>query len=426
MSQERIETDRIGIRRRQRLLWLVAGVTPVSGVVLGAPALIPLGVVVGALALAREAWLRRGMRGVEYRREVARVRCVWGDEVGVSVTLWNRSLLPLARVTTEDAITEGTQVRGRETDASPGRSAHAISNVWSLLPFEQAERQFTVVADHRGRVAFGPAHIETFDVFGELSAVGDLPMPAELIVAPRSVPTRRAVQRRRRHPYERPRPGFPEDPSLVAGARAYLPGDPPRRIHWKATARTGIPQSKRYDAAQEREILLVVDIQTVPGSTDSTHYDAELVEQICVTSASLAREALTAGTRCGLAAAAYSYRPQAQVRIQPATGPGQMFAVMDALGRLSPFASGRFETLLAGIGRWLARPTEIVIVTGRDATAYLPTLRRLRSIGNGVRIVAVGPAAEAALSGLRSAGIDVVAARLSPDWRTADALDMAG
>jgi uncharacterized protein (DUF58 family) len=368
---------------------------------------------------------------------VERRRCVWGDEVGVSVSVWNRSLLPLARVTTEDAVTEGTQLRGPGRDPGPergpeqtgepaGRAVAAISNVWTLLPFEKIERRFRVIADHRGRVAFGPAHLETFDPFGELAATGDVPMPAELIIAPRSVPLRRGPQRRRRNPHERPRPGFPEDPALVAGVRAYQPGDPPRRIHWKATARSGTVQSKRYDAAREREVLVVVDIQTESGRATATHHDPELVEEICVVAASLVRDALASGTRCGLAAAAYSYRPQAQVRIQPASGPSQLMTLMDALGRLSPFASGRFETLLGGLGRWLGRPTEIVVVTARDATAYLPTLRRLRSMGNGMRIVAVGTDAESAAGRLRAAGIDAVVARLDPHWRTADALDLAG
>jgi uncharacterized protein (DUF58 family) len=213
---------------------------------------------------------------------------------------------------------------------------------------------------------------------------------------------------------------------VFAGVRPYLPGDPPRRIHWKATARTGSPRSKRYDAVIEREVLVAVDIQTEPGRRPSPQYDPELVEAICVTSASLLRDGIAAGTRCGLAMAAYSYRPQTHIRITPAAGTRQLLALMDALGRSSQWASGPFDSLLGGLARWQPPPTDLVIVTGRDAAAHLPILRRLRSLGYGVRVVAVGPVAHAAAGSVRAAGIRVTAATLAPDWRTADALALAG
>jgi uncharacterized protein (DUF58 family) len=414
------------VRERQRQLWVFAGLVAILGVVADVPALVPVGMVLGALTLAREAWLRRGLRGLEYRRDLETRHCVCGDEVGVTVTIWNRSILPVGWVTADDLASE--QFRLRETIAAGGdpNGQLQLSNVWTLLPFERVERRFHLLADHRGRVAFGPVHLETADLFAGLAAAGDVPMPAELIIAPRSLPLKRADQRSRWNPMARPLTGFPEDPALFAGVRAYLPGDPPRRIHWKATARTGSPRSKRYDASREREVLIAVDIQTEPGRAVSTQYDPDLVEAICVTTASLVRDGLAAGTRCGLAAAAFSYRPHTEVRIMPGAGTRQLLALMDALGRLSPWASGPFESLLGGLARWLPRPTDLVIVTGRDAEAYLPILRRLRSLGFGVRVVAVGPVAQAAAVAVQRAGIRVLMASLAPDWRTADALALAG
>ena len=74
--------------------------------------------------------------------------------------------------------------------------------------------------------------------------------------------------------------GFPEDPAHFVGVRAYQPGDSPRRIHWRATARTGTPRSKRFEASRERELLLAVDVQTMPGPAVGAGFDAERVEAL--------------------------------------------------------------------------------------------------------------------------------------------------
>ena len=50
-----------------------------------------------------------------------------------------------------------------------------------------------------------------------------------------------------------------EDPTRIAGIRAYQPGDPMNRIHWKATARTGVLHSKVYDASTIAGATILLD-----------------------------------------------------------------------------------------------------------------------------------------------------------------------
>ena len=251
-------------------------------------------------------------------------------------------------------------------------------------------------------------------------------MPGQLIVAPRSLPVRQPDQRSRWSPVARPANGFPEDPALVAGVRAYQPGDPPRRIHWKATARAGSPVSKRYEASRQREVMVVLDIQTEPGRTHGGRHDPDLVEaglrhgRLAPAGRPCQRGALRSG-RGGVLASSQRARP-----IPPGTGIAQLLALMDALGRVSPWASGPFESLLGGLGRWLPQPTDLVVITSRAATPYVPVMRRLRALGFGVRVVAVGPIAHASSTTVRGAGFRVSTADLTPDWRTAGALALAG
>ncbi len=420
------EAESRAIRERLGSIRALAVAVVVAGVVLGVPALVPVGLLIGALALVRDAWTRRGLRGIEYQRELATGHAVWGDTVRMTVTVRNRSWLPVPWLTADDPLSEPITIEGGTVLAEEATEQRWLRNAWTLWPFERVEREFRLRADRRCRVAFGPVHLESADLFAGTAAAGDLPAPAELSVAPRSLPVVMIGARTRWSAQQHAIPGLPEDPVHVAGVRPYLPGDSPRRIHWKATARTGTPLSKRFDASREREMLLAVDVQTLPGRPPGVAYDPDLLEAICVTAASIVRDAIASGSRCGLAAAAYTYRPRTDVRILPGTGSRQLLTLMDALARLGPYASAPFESLLAGLPRWLPLQTRLIVITGREPELALAVLRRLRSLGYGMEIIAVGAVAPSAVERARSAGFRALTAELAPDWRSADALALVG
>ena len=50
-----------------------------------------------------------------------------------------------------------------------------------------------------------------------------------------------------------------EDPTRIAGVRAYQPGDLFNRIHWAASARTGVLHSKVYDASTIAGATILLD-----------------------------------------------------------------------------------------------------------------------------------------------------------------------
>jgi uncharacterized protein (DUF58 family) len=416
---------RNAIRRRIRRVWLLGLGVAVVGAVFQIPALVPIGLLVALLGLVREAWLRRGLRGLELRRDLSTERAVWGDQVAIRVSAWNRSWLPIGWATTSDRLSEPVTLLQPTAVRTDVAGQASLRNGFTLLPFERLTRHFQLVADRRGRVAFGPIEVTTADLFAGTAATGRLTAHAELTIAPRSLPLRLGEPRARWQPLHRAAAGFPEDPALFAGVRPYLAGDSPRRIHWKATARTGSPRSKRFDSTHDRELLLALDIQTDPGLASSGRYEPDLAEALCVTTASLARDAIASGSRTGLCVAAYSYRPRLQVRISPAAGPRQLLTLMDALARISPFASGPFEVLLGALPRWLSSQADIVVVTARDPAPYLPILVRLRSIGYAIDLVAIGPDAAASVVRARASGLRALVGDLAPDWRTADALRLA-
>src|SRR5262249_39648190 len=50
-----------------------------------------------------------------------------------------------------------------------------------------------------------------------------------------------------------------EDPTRIAGIRAYEVGDPLNRVHWRATARAGTLQSKLYEPSSLSGATIVLD-----------------------------------------------------------------------------------------------------------------------------------------------------------------------
>ena len=74
----------------------------------------------------------------------------------------------------------------------------------------------------------------------------------------------------------------------------------------------------------------------------------------------------------------------------------------------------------------VAHGTTVLVVSGRDPGPLLPVLRRLDASGYPVDYVALGPLATAAAARVRGAGLVARLATLSPDWKTSDALVLAG
>ena len=71
-----------------------------------------------------------------YRRTLAGDRMTWGDEIPMTVEVWNQKRLPLAWLRADDDATFGVVVRERElVDGS--RGSGALRNVWTLAPFER-------------------------------------------------------------------------------------------------------------------------------------------------------------------------------------------------------------------------------------------------------------------------------------------------
>ncbi len=391
------------------------------GSVIGSPLIVLLGLAGALFEAIRWLWRRQGLTGVVYERRLARDHAVVGDVIPLDISVWNRKRLPLAWLRAEDAATPGFAIRERELVVTEDFGL-ALPNAWTLAPFERVVRHYHLQAKRRGVHVLGPVRLSVGDLFAGRAAEEERPGVRRFIVRPRTVAVHGFVPRARWGGTERARRGLVEHPLSYAGVRDYQPGDPLRRLHHRASARLGRPMTKRFDPAREREVLLALDIQTIEGPTWQPAYDDELAEGLCVAVASLARHLRAEGAAVGLAVAGYAGAPRPVAVLPPSESSDQVGRILDVLARLSPFPSAPFQHLLAGLPRALRPGAEVVVVTARDAAPYLGTLRRMRALGYGVTVVALGPAAGRGVPHARAAGIDASPARLDGTWADCHAL----
>jgi uncharacterized protein (DUF58 family) len=364
--------------------------------------------------------------GIEYERRLGTERAVCGDVIALDVTIRNRKLLPLAWVRAVDVVSDGVVVRERPLVPVDPIGSVGLANAWSLRGFERVVRHYHLLADRRGAYSIGPVRLSVSDVFARVAARDERGGSEAYLVRPRMLPVRPAEAARAWLGPRRVRHGPLEDSMLFAGTRQHQPGDPVRRIHWKATARTGRPQVKRYDPAQQREVLIALDIATPKGDVAIWDYDDDLVEGLCVAAASLARDLLAQGVACGLAVAAFVGAPRRFAYVSPGTAPAQLGQIGDLLARASSVPSAPFGELLSGIPAILRPGTTVFVVSGRDPRPRGRVERRLAASGFPVRHVAFGPRSEELAAAARGGGVAAVAARLDPDWRTSSALELVG
>jgi uncharacterized protein (DUF58 family) len=257
-----------------------------------------LGAMLGFIVLS--GWLsEQTLRRLEVRRRVGRARA--GEPARLVYELRNGNRrLPACAVAAGE---EGWPSRGWVAQIEPGATAAV-----------RTERRF----ERRGAYPLDAVTLSTSFPFGLFVKERDVVLPGELVVWPRGD---RAV-REPRPPGERAlRRGVAGVGAAGArgeyrGLRPYRPGDDPRDVHWRTTARMGHPMVREYDRDRSRALWLCLDLRAREGD------EAEAAVEVA---ASLAGGALLRGDAVGLATQ--------DARATPAAGTLQGERILDLLAR---------------------------------------------------------------------------------------------
>ncbi|MEM7587657.1 MAG: DUF58 domain-containing protein [Acidobacteriota bacterium] len=371
--------------------------------------------VVGLLLAGSTLLTTLSIRGLEISRRLSDAEIVCGDRVDVWLTVHNAKELPASGLFWRDQIEPGLDVEGPTCCAT------------SLSADEKRGLAYRLHSTRRGLYRIGPAMVEASGPFGLVRRFLLHSEAKFVTVLPRSVEIGRGWPLGHRPIHEVPRRrSLFEDPSRFQGIREYQRGDSLRRVHWRATARSGKLQVKLFEPAVLEGVTLAVEMaqKVLRGSRSiresSRDDEPNALEELAATAAaSIAEFVIAGGQAAGLlsngadAAERYpedwsgetfrrfedaleasstrrkvtGFRP---LEATPAKGAWQLAQLRQMLARLVPAPGPSLpELLLAELPR-LSRQLVLMIVTPRLDEALVHAVQVLERSGIEVGVVWVG------------------------------------
>jgi len=236
--------------------------------ILGAIVLLTIGIVfqLGLLVYAMYALLgvillsrmlaRNWIEQISVTRECNRLVAEIGDRVAVVIDMKNGSSIPVPWLLVEDALPREALAQKPPRLKLDGKRVALLQ----LGPRGHKSLLYQVTFLMRGYYQLGPLLLESGDLFGLHRRFRVTTEPGFVLVYPKVVPlTGYDLASRRPIGEIRMSHRLFEDPTRLAGVRAYQRGDPLNRIHWKATARTGTLHSRIFDASTVAGATIVLD-----------------------------------------------------------------------------------------------------------------------------------------------------------------------
>jgi uncharacterized protein (DUF58 family) len=386
-------------RRRQVFLWL--GVLAILAILLSlySAGFFLYAAVVTAAVLGIGAFLpAASLLGLEVRRSLGAETVEIGGTVESRLVLHNHKRLPALWIFWRD-------------DIEAGLAADGVTCGFQTLTSEETLHSACVLhGTRRGLFRVGPAVIETSDPLGLVRRFRVDPEVRFVTVLPRSVAIGHGWPLGHRPIHEVPRRrSLFEDPSRFLGVRDYRAGDSLRRVHWRATARSGRLQIKLFEPTVLQGVLLAVEMGKAAFPLASLETGVDPGVELAVTAAaSISEFVLAHGQAVGLlsnggdAADRYpsdwtggsfrrledalletearrrmpAYRP---LEVEPGQGRWQLERLRTALARLTLAPGLTLAELLVAEAPRLPRSHVILVVTpdlGPGLGEALATLQR--------------------------------------------------
>jgi uncharacterized protein (DUF58 family) len=249
-------------------------------------------VLLGLLLLSR--FLARTWVGsLDADRKVYALTAEVGDKVKVTVKVRNTSRLPTPWVLLEDQLPRRAldqrwprlKVRGKRL------------RIGMVAGGGEMTLDYSVECLARGYYQIGPVVLESGDLFGLHRRFRVAAEPAYLLVYPKLTPLLGyELESRRPIGDVRMTHRLYEDPTRIAGVRAYEAGDPLSRIHWRATARTGALHCKIYEPSTLSGATILLDFHQAGYPARGEPFRSELA---VTTAAALANAVQLLGQQVG-------------------------------------------------------------------------------------------------------------------------------
>ena len=278
----------------------------VAALVLGRPEIVAL---TAPFLLAVCAGLALGA-SPRFAAEIdADERAVEGDEIGVRITL--TALAPIDRLDVFVRLPPGLRV-------ARGQQARSLR----LARGERRELELTVRAERWGAHSLGPVYLRTHDPLGLFATEGMLARTPEIRVYPREDTLRRILQPRETQVFSGSEVARHKGEGIeFADMRPWAPGDPLKRVNWRATARRGEVWVNESHPERNTDVILFVD-----SFAEARGQDASTLDLAVRATAALADAYIGRRDRVGLISFGGILR-----WLEPGMGTVQLYRIVDAL-----------------------------------------------------------------------------------------------
>ncbi len=380
---------------------IIGGLLFVAGFGAGQPPLAIVGLSVMALGVGARWWSNNLFRRLAFEWRTSERRVFIDEPVTLEAELENRKPLPLPWYEWRLALGEHLSIEGQRLAAAAVPGLHYLVRRGALGWYARERWTFRVRSGRRGFHPLGPATIRSSDILGAWPAGAEFPRVEHLVVYPRV--------------YRLPELGLPaerpfgdvrggerifEDPLRIAGLREYRPGDPLRRIDWKATARSGDLRSRVYEPSATRQLYLLLNIDTLEHAWEG--FLSDELERLVSVAASVATWA--AGARYAVGLLANGAYPDADrpIRLPPSRAPDQLVRVLEALAVIQPLTMGDLAGAIRRETGRMAAGATLVAVAALVPGPLQDALGRLAADGHTVCLLATTDrAAAVAIPGVR-------------------------
>lgn len=366
-----------------------------------------LGVMLLSRFLTRE-WIEN----LSATRECSRYSAEIGDKVALVVNIRNAGALPIPWLLLEDSLPRDALVQRPPRIKVDGRRM----GLMQLRPLGEKSLLYQVNFLMRGYYQIGPLLIESGDLFGLHRRYKVLTEPHFILVMPKIIPlVGYDLMSRRPIGEVRITHRLFEDPTRISGVREYQAGDALNRVHWKATARTGVLHSKVFEPSSVAGATIVLDFHRDSYPAQGEPHRSELG---ITTAASLANAVHQMGQQIGLvsngrdaadrvrqegwkhefrtrAAAKENFGMQEESdRLQPVTvatrrGTEQLTYILETLARLELTDGFNFPQLLIETTSRLPRDATVIAILSEVPEETAIALGNLKRQGFSVTAVLI-------------------------------------
>ena len=373
-------------------LWLFAGLTALAAVIVN--------------RFLANLW----SRCVVAKRLGGDVEVRQGDQISVGIELHNTSRIPVLWLLAEDVLPPRAILFTPPALEVQGERLQ----IFMLWPNQKRVIEYKIKCNRRGHYQIGPMVLETGDVMGLFRRFSLGAEPSYVTVLPKIVPLDAYDIASRRPMGEiRMRDNLFEDPTRLRGIRRWQTGDPMRRVHWAATARTGILHSKVYEPSSIAGATVILDMHV---DSNPIRHEPVRGDLAVMAAAGIARALHEVSQPVGLVSNGrdaadrirtqgwvgdYRVRDQAKrqaadavendrmrpINLSADRGPGQLQEIRSTLARLERSDALTLPELLIEVEGQLSRETTLLFIVQEATEDDLAAIIGLARQGAAVAVI---------------------------------------